>query len=54
MKSHHDKKYDLEERTFVFTINVIDYFRNLPIEITYSEMVSKWSDPCLFPISGIW
>jgi four helix bundle protein len=38
MKSNNDKKYDLEERTFVFTKNVIEYVRNLPKGIAYSEI----------------
>ena len=38
MKSNHDKKYDLEERTFIFAKNVIEYVRNLPKEIAYSEI----------------
>jgi len=36
MKSDNSKKYDLEERTFVFAKNIIDYVRNLPIGIAYS------------------
>jgi four helix bundle protein len=38
MKSKDDKKYDLEERTFIFTKNVIEYVRNLPKGIAYSEI----------------
>jgi four helix bundle protein len=38
MKSTDDKKYDLEERTFVFAKNVIEYVRNLPKGIAYSEI----------------
>ena len=38
MKSTNDKKYNLEERTFVFAKNVIEYVRNLPKGITYSEI----------------
>jgi four helix bundle protein len=38
MKYNNDKKYDLEERTFVFTKNVIEYVRNLPKGIAYSEI----------------
>ena len=37
MKSN-EKKYDLEERTFIFAKNVIGYVRNLPKGITYSEI----------------
>ena len=38
MKSDRVKKYNLEERTFVFAKNVIEYVRNLPKEIAYSEI----------------
>ena len=38
MKSNRLKKYDLEERTFVFAKNVIEYVRKLPKEISYSEI----------------
>jgi four helix bundle protein len=38
MKSDRVKKYDLEERTFVFAKNVIEYVRNLPKGIAYSEI----------------
>jgi four helix bundle protein len=38
MKSTNDKEYDLEERTFVFAKNVIEYVRNLPKGIAYSEI----------------
>ena len=38
MKSDVDKKYDLEERTFVFAKNVIEYVGNLPKGIAYSEI----------------
>jgi four helix bundle protein len=38
MKAKNDKKYDLEERTFVFAKNVIEYVRNLPKGIAYSEI----------------
>jgi len=38
MKSDNDKKYDLEERTFIFARNVIMYVRNLPKGIAYSEI----------------
>mgnify|MGYP000234681403 CR=1 FL=1 len=38
MKSNNDKKYDLEERTYVFAKNVIEYVRNLPMGIGYSEI----------------
>ena len=38
MKSNNYKKYDLEERTFVFAKNVIEYVRNLPKGIAYSEI----------------
>jgi four helix bundle protein len=38
MKSENDKKYDLEERTFVFAKKVIEYVRNLPKGIAYSEI----------------
>ena len=38
MKSNNSKKYDLEERMFVFAKNVIEYVRNLPKGIAYSEI----------------
>jgi four helix bundle protein len=38
MKSDRVKKYDLEERTFVFAKNVIEYVRKLPKGIAYSEI----------------
>ena len=38
MTSDNSKKYDLEERTFVFAKNVIEYVRNLPKGIAYSEI----------------
>ena len=38
MKSNNDIKYDLEERTFIFTKNVIEYVRTLPKGIVYSEI----------------
>ena len=38
MKSNNGKKYDLEERTFVFAKNVIEYVRNLPKGIENSEI----------------
>jgi hypothetical protein len=38
MKSNNDKKYDLEERTFLFAKNIIEYVRNLPKGIAYSEI----------------
>ena len=38
MKSDSVKKYDLEERTFIFAKNVIEYVRNLPKGIAYSEI----------------
>ena len=38
MKSEGVKKYDLEERTFVFAKNVIEYVRKLPKGISYSEI----------------
>jgi four helix bundle protein len=38
MKSDNKKKYDLEERTFVFAKNVIEYIKNLPRGIPYSEI----------------
>ena len=37
MNSKNVKNYDLEERTFVFAKNVIEYVRNLPKGIAYSE-----------------
>ena len=36
MTSDKSKKYDLEERTFVFAKNVIEYVRYLPKGIAYS------------------
>jgi four helix bundle protein len=38
MKSNNDNKYDLEERTFIFAKNVIEYVSNLPKGIAYSEI----------------
>ena len=38
MESDNSKKYDLEERTFIFAKNVIVYVRNLPKGITHSEI----------------
>jgi four helix bundle protein len=38
MTSDNSKKYDLEERTFIFAKNVIEYVRNLPKGIAYSEI----------------
>lgn len=38
MKSNRDKKYDLEERTYLFAKNVIEYVRNLPKGIACSEI----------------
>ena len=38
MKSDNDKKYDLEERTFVFAKNIFEYVRRLPKGIPYSEI----------------
>jgi four helix bundle protein len=38
MKSNNDKKYDLEDRTFSFAKNVIEYVKNLPKGIAYSEI----------------
>ena len=38
MTSDNSKKYDLEERTFLFAKNVIEYVRNLPKGIAYSEI----------------
>jgi four helix bundle protein len=38
MKSDNKKKYDLEERTFGFAKNVIEYVRSLPKGIAYSEI----------------
>ena len=38
MKSNDDKRYDFEERTFVFAKNVIEYVRNLPKGIAFSEV----------------
>jgi four helix bundle protein len=38
MKAKFDQKYDLEERTFVFAKNVIEYVRKIPKGIGYSEI----------------
>ena len=38
MKSNNSKKYDLEERTFLFTKNVIEYVRKLPKDIPDLEI----------------
>jgi hypothetical protein len=38
MKSNNGKKYDLEERTFVFAKNVIEYVRTLLKGIACSEI----------------
>jgi four helix bundle protein len=38
MISSISKKYDLEERTFEFVKKVIEYVRNLPKGIAYSEI----------------
>lgn len=38
MKSDKVKKYDLEERTYIFSKNVIEYVRNLPKGVAYSEI----------------
>ena len=38
MKTDNEMKYDLEERTFTFTKNVIEYVRNLPKGVVYSEI----------------
>jgi four helix bundle protein len=38
MTSDNSKKYDLEERTFAFAKNVIEYVRNLPKGIAYTEI----------------
>ena len=38
MKSNNEKKYDLEDRTFLFAKNVIEYARNFPKGITYAEI----------------
>jgi four helix bundle protein len=38
MKANKGNKYDLEERTFVFAKNVIEYVRKLPKGIAYSEI----------------
>ena len=38
MESDNVIKYDLEERTFVFAKNVIEYVRNLPKGMTSSEI----------------
>ena len=38
MEKHNKKKYDLEERTFVFTKRVIEYVRKLPKAIAHSEI----------------
>ena len=38
MKSDNEKKYNLEDRTFIFTKNVIAYVRNFPKGITHAEI----------------
>ena len=38
MKSNNDRKYDLEERTFIFAKSVIAYVRNLPTGISDREI----------------
>ena len=38
MKSDNEKKYDLEDRTFLFAKNVIEYLRTLSKGITHSEI----------------
>ena len=38
MQSANLKRYDLEERTFVFAKNVIEYVRTLPKGITHIEI----------------
>jgi len=38
MAAESSKKYDLEERTFAFAKEVIEYVRNLPKGIAYSEI----------------
>ena len=38
MISDNSKKYDLEERTFIFAKNVIEYVKSLPKGIAYSEI----------------
>ena len=38
MASVKSKKYDLEERTFIFAKNVIEYVRYLPKGIAYSAI----------------
>jgi four helix bundle protein len=38
MKSNNDIKYDLEERTFLFAKNVIEYVRHLPRGIPGTEI----------------
>ena len=38
MKTNNRKKYDLEERTYVFAKSVIEYVRNLPRGIADSEI----------------
>ena len=38
MSSENLKKYDLEERTFLFAKIVIEYVRSLPKGIAYSEI----------------
>ena len=38
MTADNEKKYDLEERTFIFARNVIEYVRTLPKGIAYSEI----------------
>jgi hypothetical protein len=41
MTSDNSKKYDLEERTFVFAKTVIEYVRKLPKGVAYSEIESN-------------
>ena len=38
MPSDNSRKYDLEERTFIFVKNVIEYVKSLPKGIAYSEI----------------
>jgi four helix bundle protein len=38
MRGNNDKKFNLEERTFTFARNVIEYVRKLPKGIAYSEL----------------
>lgn len=38
MTDSNQKKYDLEERTFVFAEDIIGYVRKLPKGIPYSEI----------------